>query len=92
MEQLRAAGVTVNTVQEGAEILVRMATGGSGRPDRDLRRQRGSPFPGDVEQAVLVLRALAVPGTALIHVRQVHAVSQLCLSQSMIAARTIPPR
>jgi len=32
VEQLRAAGVAVNTVQEGAEILVRMATGGPEGP------------------------------------------------------------
>jgi len=32
VEQLRAAGITVNTVQEGAEILVRLATGGPEGP------------------------------------------------------------
>lgn len=32
VEQLRAAGVRVNTVQEGAEILVRLATGGPEGP------------------------------------------------------------
>jgi NAD(P)-dependent dehydrogenase (short-subunit alcohol dehydrogenase family) len=32
VEQLRAAGLAVNTVQEGAEILVRMATGGPEGP------------------------------------------------------------
>jgi NAD(P)-dependent dehydrogenase (short-subunit alcohol dehydrogenase family) len=32
VEELRAAGVAVNTVQEGAEIIVRMATGGPEGP------------------------------------------------------------
>ena len=44
VEQLRAAGVAVNTVQEGAEILVRMATGGPEGPTGTLVDNEG-PVP-----------------------------------------------
>lgn len=44
VEQLRAAGVTVNTVQEGAEILVRLATGGPEGPTGTFVGNEG-PIP-----------------------------------------------
>lgn len=44
VEQLRAAGVAVNTVQEGAEILVRLATGGSDGPTGTFVGNEG-PIP-----------------------------------------------
>jgi NAD(P)-dependent dehydrogenase (short-subunit alcohol dehydrogenase family) len=44
VEQLRAAGVAVNTVQEGAEIIVRLATGGPEGPTGTFVGNEG-PIP-----------------------------------------------
>jgi NAD(P)-dependent dehydrogenase (short-subunit alcohol dehydrogenase family) len=44
VEELRAAGVAVNTVQEGAEIIVRMATAGPEGPTGTFTRNEG-PVP-----------------------------------------------